>query len=49
MVPVGKKAKFLLSVNHTTKIIHHHHHHQCYYFYLQLWGWLLEAGPILER
>ena len=27
MVPGGKKAKCLLSVNHTTKTIHHHHHH----------------------
>ena len=25
MVPAGKKAKRLSSVNHTTKTIHHHH------------------------
>ena len=27
MVPAGNKTKHILSVNHTTKIIHHHHHH----------------------
>ena len=30
MVPAENNAKHLLSVNHTTKIIHrHHHHHPC--------------------
>ena len=25
--PGGNKAKYLSSVDHTTKTIHHHHHH----------------------
>ena len=26
MAPAGNKAKWLSSVNHTTKTVHHHHH-----------------------
>ena len=27
MAPAGNKAKWLSSVNHTTKTVHHHRHH----------------------
>ena len=53
MVPAGNKAKYLSSVNHTTRIIHHHHHHhkQFSLVYLvpipmfSLFSWFLYCRP----
>ena len=36
MVPAGNRAKYLSSVNHTTKLIHHHHHHHHHHFFTTL-------------
>ena len=46
MVPTENKAKWLLSVNHTTKTIHHHHDHDHHHHQIKIY---LEAGESLSK